>query len=279
MPADARPILRIRSPIIGRGEQVFELSDKVVTIGRAEDCDVVLLEQSASRVHARLVPDGEGWTLVDEDSHAGVFVGTQRVRRQKLDDGARFRIGETDFQLVMRPGSLPTLVGATRPPADDPPLPSIGIAPTLASDRYPGEPHLGPMPSEISTAPMERAPPPAEPALPRPAPPRPDPPPPPMHAPIAVPIPVVPPRRGPPPSAPSFVDFGPVGRPEHGGRQGDSFTGELVDDPSRIAQVDGRVTSRFGTWIVVVLLFVGMSLLVLALAYDITFSDVMAVFE
>jgi hypothetical protein len=88
----------------------------------------------------------------------------------------------------------------------------------------------------------------------------------------------VPPRRGPPPSAPSFVDFGPVGRPEQD-RQGESFTGELVDDPSRIAQVDGRVTSRFGTWIVVVLLFVGMSLLVLALAYDITFSDVMAVFE
>lgn len=281
MPAmDAHPILRIRSPIIGRGEQMFELVGKVVTIGRADDCDVVLLEQSASRLHARLVPEDAGWTLVDEDSDAGVFMGTQRVRRQKLDDGARFRIGETDFQLVLRPGSQPTLVGATRPPADEPraPIPSIGIAPTLASDEYYREQSEGPMPSEISTAPIDRAPPrPVEVAPARP--PRPSPILEPIPPPIAVARPVVPPRPGPPPSAPSFVDFGPVGRPEHDHRQGESFTGELVDDPSRIAQVNGRVTSRFGTWIVVVLLFLGMSLLVLGLAYDVTISDVMSVFD
>jgi uncharacterized membrane protein len=173
----------------------------------------------------------------------------------------RFRIGETDFQLVMRPASQPTLIGATRPPADEAraPIPSIGTAQTLASDEYIVDRHAGPMPSEISTAPMaiEHAP---------------------TPAPLAAPVPVVPPRRGPPPSAPSFVDFGPVGRPE-APRQGESFTGELVDDPSRVARTETRVTSRFGTWVIVVLLFVGLSLLVVGLAYDITFSDVMAVFE
>jgi hypothetical protein len=43
--------------------------------------------------------------------------------------------------------------------------------------------------------------------------------------------------------------------------------------------VESRMTSRFGTWIIVVLLFVGLSLLVISLAYDVTWSDVMSAFE
>ena len=168
------------------------------------------------------------------------------------------------------------------------PIPSIGTAATLASDEYFREHSEGPMPSELSTAPIDRAPPwPVEvaPARPTPQPaPRPAPRPAPVFEPIPPPItaaprPMVPQRPGPPPSAPSFVDFGPVGRPELDQRQGESFTGELVDDPSRVGHIETRVTSQFGTWIVVVLLFLGMSLLVLGLAYDVTFSDVMSVFE
>lgn len=83
----------------------------------------------------------------------------------------------------------------------------------------------------------------------------------------------------PPASAPSFVDFGPVGRPDDNPAESQSFSGQLVDDPSRIEEVASRVTSRYSTWILVVLLFVGLSLLVVGLAYDITWSDVMSVFD
>jgi pSer/pThr/pTyr-binding forkhead associated (FHA) protein len=176
----AHPILRIRSPIIGRGEQVFELTGAPVTIGRAEDCDVVLLEQSASRVHARLLPEAGGWILVDEESHAGVFVGGQRVRRHVLADGDRFRIGETDFQLVARPASQPTLVGATRPPTGETPIaiPSIASAPTIASGLF-GDEELRrvPAPASLSVPPTEEAAAiPAAPPRPMAPPPRPAPP-------------------------------------------------------------------------------------------------------
>lgn len=294
----AHPILRIRSPIIGRGEQVFELTGAPVTIGRAEDCDVVLLEQSASRVHARLLPEAGGWTLVDEESHAGVFVGGQRVRRHTLVDGDRFRIGETDFQLVARPASQPTLVGTTRAPTGETPIaiPSIASAPTIASGLF-GDEELRrvPDPASLSVPPIEEprpAPPPvavAPPVIapPRPMapPPRPAPPPPPIVAPpfdppvaAAPPVAVVRPPA-PPASAPSFVDFGPVGRPGAEPADSQSFSGRLADDPSRMGEIESRVSSRFGTWILVVLLFLGLSLLVLSLAYDVTWSDVMSAFE
>ncbi len=288
----ARPILRIRSPIIGRGEQIFELSGSVVTIGRADDCDVVLLEQAASRVHARLVPEGDGWLLVDEGSHAGVFVGGKKVARHVLVDGERFRIGETDFQLVARPAAQPTILGATRPPAAEEPLPSIAVAPTLSSEV---QLHEGPSPA---ASPPVRTDAPNLASLPRP----PTPPPPPAAAPaaapmsthgddrididgppFAAPLPAAP-RRPPmpiaPASAPSFVDFGPVGRPNATPGDSQSFSGHLVDDPSRIGRVDAeaRMSSQWGTWLLVVLLFVGLSLVVLGLAYDVTLSDVMSAF-
>lgn len=294
MSTTPRPILRIRSPVIGRSEQVFELGQQAVSIGRSDDCDIVLLEQSASRLHARLLPEDGGWTLVDEESNAGVFVGGQRIRRQRLADGDRFRIGETELQLVLRPGSQPTLVGATiapapatRPPAS--PTNDIGSAPTIASGSYEGELLREPAPSSLSTAPL--AAPPAAAPMPRPVP-EPIPPPitaapsgpaivAPQVAPLQLdrpPVPAPPPPARPrvPASAPSFVDFGPVGRPEQGG---ESFAGELAADPSRIGEAQERVSSRVGTWLIVVLLFIGLSLTVLSMAYDITLSDVMSVFD
>jgi hypothetical protein len=282
----AHPILRIRSPIIGRGEQIFELTGAPVTIGRAEDCDVVLLEQSASRVHARLLPEAGGWVLVDEESHAGVFVGGQRVRRHALADGDRFRIGETDFQLVARPASQPTLVGATRPPTGETPIaiPSIASAPTIASGLF-GDEELRrvPAPASLSVPPAEEPSSiPAAPPRPMAPPPRPAPPPPPIAAPpLAAPGQrAAPPRpAAPPASTPSFVDFGPVGRPGAEPADSHSFSGGLADDPSRMGPVDSRMTSRYGTWIIVVLLFVGLSLLVISLAYDVTWGDVMSAFE
>lgn len=60
---------------------------------------------------------------------------------------------------------------------------------------------------------------------------------------------------------------------------GESFVGGLADDPSRIGEAQDRVTSRWGTWMIVVLLFVGLSLFVLSMAYDITMSDVLSAFD
>lgn len=294
--ATTHPILRIRSPIIGRGEQVFVLEGDAVTIGRADDCDVVLLEQSASRLHARLLHEHGRWVLVDEDSHGGVFLRGQKITRAALTDGDEFRIGETEFRLVERPASQPTLVGASVSPrgaSSAEQSMNIGSAPTIASGAF-SRPLIDPEPEADKAAPAT-APPPSMPAPAAPvaaipaaaapvaaAPPRPMPP---ASAPSfvdfgAVGNPGGGPAVAPVGSAPSFVDFGPVGRPGQAPGQSDAFSGRLADDPSRIDAVeDHRVGSRWGTWIVVMLLFVGLSLLVLALAFDYRLSDLMGVFD
>ncbi|MBX7080520.1 MAG: FHA domain-containing protein [Nannocystaceae bacterium] len=301
-----RPILRIRSPVIGRGEQVLELGTNPIAIGRAEDCDVVLLEQSASRLHARLVPEAGGWVLVDEGSQGGVFFGAERTSLRRLRDGDEFRIGETTFQFVERPGSQPTLLGERVPgpsaaPREDHER-SLGTAPTIASGTFP-------RPDAAEPAPRPNPPRPLEPPRaavvepPRAAvvePPRAavvEPPraaaqaaaqaptraiAPPASAPSFVDFGPVGNPTGAPPvgSAPSFVDFGPVGRPDPRAADSSAFDGQLAADPSRIDRVEShRVGSRWGTWIIVCLLFVGLSLAVLALAFDIQISDLLSVFE
>jgi hypothetical protein len=106
----SRPILRIRSPIVGREEVVFELASPRVTIGRGEACDVVLLEQAASRVHAEIRATEQGYVLSDEGSHNGVWVGDRRVTRHPLRDGDSFRIGGSTLQLVLNPHAQATFV-------------------------------------------------------------------------------------------------------------------------------------------------------------------------
>ena len=107
------PILRIRSAVIGRGEQVFVLGDRPVSIGRAEDCDIVLLEQSASRHHARIEPTPGGYLLRDLGSPGGVLVGGARTESVLLRDETSFRIGSTDFVFVEHPHSQLTFIPRT----------------------------------------------------------------------------------------------------------------------------------------------------------------------
>ncbi len=297
MVTTAHPILRIRSPVIGRGEQVFELSAGPITIGRADDCDVVLLEQSASRLHARLRPHADGWEIVDESNGGGVWIGGQKVAHCVLGDGAKFRIGETDFQLVLRPAAQPTLIGTTRAPAAEgpPAADRSAFAPTVM--QGPGEPEpsslsvdpitpppsvaIVPRPSPLASEPVARppnvavvpGPPPPRPAAPPPlATPRPAPP---ISTPSFVDFGPVGRPESPAPSAPSFVDFGPVGRPGGAPGQSASFSGDLSGDPSQIERMERRSGSRVGTWIAVVLLFGLLITTVVALAYDITLEDVM----
>ncbi|MCB9715091.1 MAG: FHA domain-containing protein [Myxococcales bacterium] len=110
-------VLRIHSPVVGRHEQVFEWDLRPITLGRDEACEVVLLEQAASRQHARLEwVDGEA-RLTDCGSANGVWVGNERIESRSLRDGESFRIGETTVQLVVDPFRQPTLVSTTDPAA------------------------------------------------------------------------------------------------------------------------------------------------------------------
>jgi hypothetical protein len=68
------------------------------TIGRSRDCDVVLEDSGASRRHAEVCPDPDGWTLRDLDSTNGVRVNGRPVHgSQPLRQGDRVEIGSTEI--------------------------------------------------------------------------------------------------------------------------------------------------------------------------------------
>jgi hypothetical protein len=67
-------------------------------IGRSPDSDLVLdWDERVSRVHARLQPTSEGWTIVDDGpSRNGTFVNGERITgRRRLDDHDVVHVGRT----------------------------------------------------------------------------------------------------------------------------------------------------------------------------------------
>jgi hypothetical protein len=64
------------------------LKGKGVTIGRGANCDVVLDNDTVSRLHARISQDPFGrWIVEDHDSHNGVFVRGQRIKTHAVLPG------------------------------------------------------------------------------------------------------------------------------------------------------------------------------------------------
>jgi hypothetical protein len=67
--------------------------DRELLIGRHEACDVVLLDPSVSRLHARLLFRDGGWVLHDLESTNGTTVNGVRVDRCRLEPGDDLVLG------------------------------------------------------------------------------------------------------------------------------------------------------------------------------------------
>lgn len=94
-----------------------------VTMGRAEDQDIVVADPGASRRHGVVERQGDRWMLIDPGSANGLFLDGKRVQTAPLNEGAEIRIGGTSFRfMTLRPPSQ------TRTPA---PPPASAHAPTL----------------------------------------------------------------------------------------------------------------------------------------------------
>ena len=79
------------------GEQHL-LTGQGACIGRAVDCDIVIVSKSVSRQHARIRPEGHYWLLEDLDSTNGTFLNDIRLAvPQKLRDGDQITIGDLTF--------------------------------------------------------------------------------------------------------------------------------------------------------------------------------------
>jgi len=85
----------------------WEISDEVIIMGRAKDCDIQIDDQSVSSKHARLVkeedPYLDGGILVfleDLRSTNGTELNGVPVVREKLRDGDLIKIGFNVFRFV-----------------------------------------------------------------------------------------------------------------------------------------------------------------------------------
>lgn len=97
------------------GETFLEVPvgrDKLL-IGRHSFNDISLRDNSVSRHHAIVVPDGSAWVIVDLNSTNGTSVNDRPVRQQVLADGDEIRIGRFDLVFLGAPA------GAVVPPPED----------------------------------------------------------------------------------------------------------------------------------------------------------------
>jgi pSer/pThr/pTyr-binding forkhead associated (FHA) protein len=85
-------------------EYEIELQDKVTTIGRSSDCDIVIDNSGVSQLHARIRRQGNAIVVEDAKSTNGVFVNGQRVHSQYLNFGDEIVVLKHQLRLVAESG-------------------------------------------------------------------------------------------------------------------------------------------------------------------------------
>jgi pSer/pThr/pTyr-binding forkhead associated (FHA) protein len=87
--------------IIGRegplAGQRFPVADARITFGRRSDNTVVIASRRASRFHAEVVREGDGYVLHDRGSRNGTLVNGRRVVAHPLRSGDLITIGDETF--------------------------------------------------------------------------------------------------------------------------------------------------------------------------------------
>jgi pSer/pThr/pTyr-binding forkhead associated (FHA) protein len=87
-------------------------SREPISIGRGVDCDFRLHDPSVSRVHCRLVFEGDGLTIRDGGSRWGTSVNGETVQQAVLRRGDKILIGETEITVDV----IPEPMGSTLAP-------------------------------------------------------------------------------------------------------------------------------------------------------------------
>jgi pSer/pThr/pTyr-binding forkhead associated (FHA) protein len=83
-----------------RKGQELRLDRREITIGRAENADLVIRDEFASTHHAKLVLMNGEWLLQDLNSTNGTYINGKRVGTpQTVKSGTPIQIGNTIFEL------------------------------------------------------------------------------------------------------------------------------------------------------------------------------------
>lgn len=79
---------------------MWDLDTDELFLGRGYDCDIALDDGAASRRHAAIQRDSEGYVLVDLNSTNGTFVNNAQVTQHRLTAGDQIRIGSHVFKYL-----------------------------------------------------------------------------------------------------------------------------------------------------------------------------------
>ena len=79
------------------GEE-HRLVNPSMVVGRAVECDIVVVSKRVSRQHSRLWREGRYWNLEDLESTNGTFLNGERILSvERLRDGDQIMVGDTTF--------------------------------------------------------------------------------------------------------------------------------------------------------------------------------------
>lgn len=94
-PRETASIESVVGPDKGR---VFELDSARMTIGRADENDIVVTSEGISRTHAFLGKTNEGWFIRDNQSKNGIQVNGKKVTESWLSEGDVVQVGSFVFK-------------------------------------------------------------------------------------------------------------------------------------------------------------------------------------
>lgn len=87
-----------------RKEQKISIDKESITIGRTDNCDIVLDNKSVSRKHAEVVRMKKSFFLVDSESGNGTFLNGRKLKpheKNPLSPNDRFQIEDFDIRFVI----------------------------------------------------------------------------------------------------------------------------------------------------------------------------------
>jgi len=79
-----------------KGKQV-EIPEGTLTVGRAEDRDLIIASTRVSRQHCDIINDQNSLVIRDNNSGNGTFVNAKKITEQKLEPGDQVTIGPLTF--------------------------------------------------------------------------------------------------------------------------------------------------------------------------------------
>jgi diguanylate cyclase (GGDEF)-like protein len=92
-------LVRIYPTGAGMGTR-YPLGNTPIVLGRENTCDIPVNDQSASRRHARIERDLEGYFVIDLQSTNGTFVNDKPASTTQLRDGDYLRVGNYIFRFL-----------------------------------------------------------------------------------------------------------------------------------------------------------------------------------